>query len=58
MSVATLAHMPHVANVKALVQHRYQYRLRVGNYRVLFDWQREVRIIEIQEVKRRDEQTY
>lgn len=58
VAVQALAHMPYVINVKALVQHRCEYRLRVGNYRVLFDWKREVKIIEIQEVKWRDEQTY
>lgn len=58
MAVQALAHMPYVVNVKALVQHRCQYRLRVGNYRVLFDWKRGLKIIEIQEVKRRDGQTY
>ncbi|MCX8589007.1 hypothetical protein J3U14_10860 [Gilliamella sp. B3801] len=29
-----LADMPNCANVKALTNHKYQYRLRVGNYRV------------------------
>lgn len=32
--------------------------MRIGNYRVLFDAEAEVRIIEIQQVKKRDEQTY
>ena len=38
--------------------NRNGYRLRVGNYRVLFDAETEVRIIEIQEVKKRDSNTY
>ncbi len=41
-----------------LKKHRYQYRLRVGRYRVLFDHKNVVKIIEIQEVKKRDEHTY
>ncbi|MFP4476172.1 MAG: type II toxin-antitoxin system RelE family toxin [Desulfatibacillaceae bacterium] len=45
-------------DVKALKKHRYGYRLRVGRYRVLFDHAAEIRIISIQEVSKRDEQTY
>ena len=50
--------MPDCHNVIPLVNHQYGYRLRIGNYRVLFDWQDEIRIVEIQEVKKRDERTY
>jgi mRNA interferase RelE/StbE len=42
---------PHKAN-------QYGYRLRVGNYRVLFDADTVIRIVEIQEVKTRDSNTY
>jgi len=56
--VEALVHMPHVHNVKALVKHAYGYRLRVGNYRVLFDWNRDIHIVRIEEVKKRDERTY
>lgn len=45
-------------NVKALVKHAYGYRLRVGNYRVFFDFEGAVRIVSIEEVKKRDEHTY
>ncbi len=45
-------------NVKALVNHAYGYRLRVGNYRVFFDFDGVVRIVSIEEVKKRDEHTY
>ena len=45
-------------NVKALVNHAYGYRLRVGNYRVFFDFEGVVRIVSIEEVKKRDERTY
>ncbi|MBK4997253.1 type II toxin-antitoxin system RelE/ParE family toxin [Pseudomonas sp. S37] len=57
-AVQVLAHMPHVNSVKALVDHHYGYRLRVGNYRVLFDWDGSVRIVNIEEVRKRDEHTY
>lgn len=45
-------------DVKELKKHRYDYRLRVGRYRVLFDHEVEIRIISIQEVKKKDERTY
>lgn len=45
-------------NVKALAQHAYGYRLRVGNYRVFFEFDGTVRIVTIEEVKKRDERTY
>ena len=57
-AVSTLEDLPNAQNVKALTNHTYAYRLRVGNFRVLFDADTVVRIIEIQEVKKRDEQTY
>ena len=57
-AVNALAGMSDCQGVKALTNHRYGYRLRVGRYRVLFDYDGEVRIVEIQEVKKRDERTY
>lgn len=45
-------------NVTALQGHEIAYRLRVGRYRVLFDLDDGVRILVIQQVKRRDERTY
>ena len=45
-------------NVKKLVNHEYGYRLRVGDYRVVFDYDGAVRIVSIEEVRKRDEQTY
>lgn len=45
-------------NVKALTDHEYGYRLRVGNYRVFFDFDGAVRIVSIEEVRKRDERTY
>lgn len=57
-AVNALDGMPDCQGVKALTYHRYGYRLRVGHYRVLFDYDGEVSIVEIQEVKKRDERTY
>jgi mRNA-degrading endonuclease RelE of RelBE toxin-antitoxin system len=57
-TVGKLANWPACRNVKALTNHERGYRLRVGRYRVLFDVQTTVQIIEIQEVKKRDEHTY
>lgn len=45
-------------HVKALVGHAYGYRLRVGRWRVLFDFDGEVHIVSIEEVRKRDERTY
>jgi mRNA interferase RelE/StbE len=57
-AVEALAGMPDVSNVKALTRHEYGYRLRVGDYRVLFDWDGAIKIVDIQEVRKRDERTY
>ena len=45
-------------NVKKLVNHQYSHRLRVGNYRVLFNLEKTLVIVTIEEVKKRDEKTY
>ena len=57
-AVSTLLNIESARNVKRLTNHDYGYRLRVGRYRVLFDLYSDVSIIEIQEVKKRDESTY
>jgi len=44
--------------VKALTNHQFNYRLRVGNYRVFFDYADTIKIITIEEVEKRDERTY
>lgn len=56
--VVELADLKHARNVKRLFNHPYAYRLRVGDYRVFFDFTVEVRIVSIEEVRKRDEQTY
>ena len=45
-------------NVKALTHHEHGYRLRVGNYRVFFNFDGSVHIVTVEEVKKRDERTY
>jgi len=57
-AIQLLVNMPDVQNVKALIRHACGYRLRVGHYRVLFDWDGDIRIVTVQEVKKRDERTY
>jgi mRNA-degrading endonuclease RelE of RelBE toxin-antitoxin system len=56
--VATLVDFPDVGNIKALINHDHGYRLRIGDYRVLFNVHETVEIISIEEVKKRDERTY
>lgn len=53
-----LADLAQARNVTALVKHAYGYRLRVGRYRVFFDFDGAVRIVSIEEVRKRDERTY
>jgi len=55
---AELADLSKARNVKALGSHEYGYRLRVGNYRVFFEYDGAVRIVNIEEVRKRDERTY
>ena len=57
-AVCDLVHWPHCRNVKAMKNHASGYRLRVGKWRILFEAQDRIRVIMIQEVKKRDEQTY
>ena len=54
----SLVSFPECRNITYLKNHLYGYRLRVGRYRVFFDYDGEIKIIEIQEVKKRDERTY
>jgi mRNA interferase RelE/StbE len=53
-----LADLSASRQVKALVGHEYGHRLRVGRWRVLFDFDGEVHIVSIEEVRKRDERTY
>ncbi len=48
-------------DVRKLINHIYDYRLRVGNYRVLFNLcagNLEIGDISIEEIKKRDDRTY
>lgn len=45
-------------NVRKLRNHQYDYRLTIGRYRVLFDYDNKVKIIRIERVKKRDGNTY
>lgn len=55
---AELIDLSRARNVTALTNHKYGYRLRTGNYRIFFDFDGEVRIVSIEEVRKRDERTY
>lgn len=57
-AVSMLATMPACRNVKRLINHEHAYRLRVGNYRVLFDWNESIHIVQIEAIRKRDERTY
>ena len=50
-------------DVRKLVNHIYDYRLRVGNYRILFNLEEssgnlEIGDISVEEIKKRDDTTY
>jgi mRNA-degrading endonuclease RelE of RelBE toxin-antitoxin system len=45
-------------DIGRLRNHARDYRLRVGRYRVLFDVETAVRVVSIQQVRKRDESTY
>lgn len=57
-AVDTLFEPETAKNVVPLKGHAYGYRMRVGSYRVLFDVFGAVKIVSIEEVKKRDERTY
>ena len=53
-----LVDLSQARNVIRLTNDAYGYRLRVGVYRVFFEFDGAIRIVTIEEVKKRDEQTY
>lgn len=57
-AIAELAKFPEVANVKHLSNHLHGYRLRIGGYRVLFNVLDDIEVVSIEEVMKRDENTY
>jgi mRNA interferase RelE/StbE len=56
--IDTLEHFPKCKNIKMLKTYKTDYRLRVGRYRILFNVNSTIRIIKIEEIKKRDDQTY
>jgi len=56
-AVRELKNWPNCRHVKPL-KGREGYRLRVGRYRIIFDVQNILKIVTIEEVKKRDERTY
>jgi len=58
LAVRELAHFPKCGNVRRLNNHQYEYRMRIGRYRVFFDALMAIKIIRIEEVKKRNERTY
>jgi mRNA interferase RelE/StbE len=56
--VGTLEVIDTAANVKKLIGHQYDYRLRVGDYRIFFNYAELIEIVFIEEIKKRDERTY
>jgi mRNA interferase RelE/StbE len=58
MAARGIADFPACSNVKRLTDHAYTHRLRVGDWRILFNVYEEISIASIEEVKKRDENTY
>lgn len=56
--VQALANFPECQDVKALRNHEYSYRLRVGDFRVFFEFDGKIRIVSVEEVRKRNERTY
>ncbi|MGH8321342.1 MAG: type II toxin-antitoxin system RelE family toxin [Gammaproteobacteria bacterium] len=57
-AVGGLQEFPATPNVKRLTAHSPAWRLRVGRYRVLFEFDGAVKIVTIEEVRKRNEHTY
>ena len=53
-----LSEFPNCSNVKRLTNYEYSHRLRVGDWRILFNVFEEISIASIEEVKKRNENTY
>ncbi len=57
-AVGALRAFPNTPNVKVLKDYEFSHRLRVGRYRVLFEFDGRIKIVTIEEVKKRDDHTY
>lgn len=49
---------PECSGIKALTNHANGFRLRVGNYRVLFNFDGSIKLIRIDQVGKCNERTY
>lgn len=58
LAVSDLKNWPACKGIKHLSSHEYPYRLRVGDYRVLFSTETRLKIIKIERVRKRDGNTY
>lgn len=57
--VKRLSEDPYMPGTIKLVDYpAAEFRYRVGNYRILFDVNKEEKIIEILDIRKRDEKTY
>jgi mRNA-degrading endonuclease RelE of RelBE toxin-antitoxin system len=57
--VEKLSKNPYIPGTIKLVDYpAAQFRYRVGNYRILFDINNEEKVIEILDIKKREEKTY
>lgn len=57
-AIQDLTHFPDCSCIKSLTNHQHRYRLRAGQYRIFFEHTGNVKIITIEEVKKRDDRTY
>ena len=57
-ATSKLIAFPACSGIKLLVNHQYTHRVRVGNWRILFNVFEEISIVSVEEVKKRDEHTY
>ncbi|MBL4582824.1 MAG: type II toxin-antitoxin system RelE/ParE family toxin [Gammaproteobacteria bacterium] len=57
-AVDGLADFSRNPNIKKLVNHGCDYRLRVGNYRILFNHESVIKVVSIERVRKRDGKTY
>jgi mRNA-degrading endonuclease RelE of RelBE toxin-antitoxin system len=51
-AVGGLGSWPECGNVKRLTNHKHNYRLRVGRYRVFFNVHEQIEIVMVEEVKK------
>ena len=58
LETQTLQSFPDCTGVKRLSYHDHSYRLRVGDWRVFFEFDGGVKVVSIEEVRKRNERTY